>query len=362
MKEYQTKYYVIYSDLDEATVKEATARITTMAEEYHERTKDFAGSVRKRLPVYLFSNFEDYKGAGGVGVGFFSGDRLMAWVPNGGAALNWRTLQHEGFRQFASQAVGYAIPVWVNEGLGEYFGEGVWTGDALVTGVVSSERLSRVKTMISGGQLRPFDQMFFLNYMQWISQFDMKNYDQAWAMVHFLVNGDNQKYRKAFSQFLRDCSNGKDALGAFQAHFGANLKPFQDRFTAWWQALPAEPTPDLYATAVVHTYTSFLARANAAKQTFKDWDEFLAAAKGGTLQSPPDSALPPSLLDTAVSSAAGGNGTWSLNVAGKSPKVVFTRADGVVFTGDFTAEGKDSKEFKTRVAITRPAPRPAAEK
>ena len=34
------------------------------------------------------------------------------------------------------------MPTWLNEGLAEYFGEGIFTGDGFVTGVISPERLA----------------------------------------------------------------------------------------------------------------------------------------------------------------------------------------------------------------------------
>ena len=352
MKEYQTKYYVIYSDHDEATVKEATARITAMAEEYYERTKDFSGKIHQRLPFYLYSNPDDYKAAGGIGAGYYTNDKLMACVPKG-STYSWHIVQHEGFHQFVGQVMRGSMPVWVNEGLAEYFAEGIWTGDAFVTGAATSWRLERVRGMIAKGELRPFDQMFALTSEQWRANLDMRNYDQAWAMVHFLVNADDHKYRKAFSDFLKDCSKGKGPLALFQQRFGADLKPFEDRFKAWWASPASEPSPDLYATAVVQIYTSFLARVTAAKQAFKTWDEFFASAKAATLQSPPDAWLPTSLLSTAVNSRTGQGGTWALDLSGRQPKVVFTRADGIEFAGQYSPDGKG---FKTRVDVKRPEP------
>ena len=41
------------SDLDADSVKEATLRVTQMAEEYHARTKSFAGAIQSRLRITL---------------------------------------------------------------------------------------------------------------------------------------------------------------------------------------------------------------------------------------------------------------------------------------------------------------------
>src|SRR5438445_154730 len=77
---YQTPYYTIHTDLDPDDVREASMRMTHMAEEYRARTRDFSGEVRQRLAVYLFRKEADYRAAGGPddSEGVFLTDRLMA--------------------------------------------------------------------------------------------------------------------------------------------------------------------------------------------------------------------------------------------------------------------------------------------
>src|SRR4051812_11323093 len=55
---YETKYYVIYTDLDRDSVQDVAVRITKMAEVYRDRTRDFSGSIRRKLPFVLFKNRE----------------------------------------------------------------------------------------------------------------------------------------------------------------------------------------------------------------------------------------------------------------------------------------------------------------
>src|SRR4051812_34030066 len=60
MQTYSSPYYTIYSDLEPERVQEALLRMTRMAEEYHERTKEFSGAIRQKFPFYLFRNSDDY--------------------------------------------------------------------------------------------------------------------------------------------------------------------------------------------------------------------------------------------------------------------------------------------------------------
>src|SRR5262245_11386770 len=64
LKQYDSPYYVIHTDLTGDDVKEASVRMTRMAEEYYNRTRDFSGQINSRLPFKLFKNRKDYIAAG----------------------------------------------------------------------------------------------------------------------------------------------------------------------------------------------------------------------------------------------------------------------------------------------------------
>src|SRR5690606_512182 len=87
MKRYESDYYILHTDLGDEAAREATIRVTRMAEEYYERTKEFSGRIRTKFPFFLFANLDDYHRAGGVpgSGGVFMGDpingfRLMAFA------------------------------------------------------------------------------------------------------------------------------------------------------------------------------------------------------------------------------------------------------------------------------------------
>ncbi|MBV8782403.1 MAG: hypothetical protein JO353_13490, partial [Phycisphaerae bacterium] len=128
---YETRYYNVFTDLDPERAREACIRMTKMAEEYHARTAGFAGNIAEKLPFYLFKSADEYYAAGGLpkSAGVFNGERLMAMAdPRIGKEI-WHVVQHEGFHQFVHAVIGGEIPIWVNEGMAEYFGESIFTGD-----------------------------------------------------------------------------------------------------------------------------------------------------------------------------------------------------------------------------------------
>lgn len=355
LKAYKTKYYVIYTDLDVDTAREAAARMTAMAEEYHRRTKGFAGTIRKRLPFYLFSNAEDYHAAGAPGgsTGVYTGRRLMVVATKSRGEGVWRTVQHEGFHQFAHVVIRGSLPVWVNEGLAKYFGQGVWTGDGFVTGLISPGQLRRVKSQISAGKMLPLAEMLSMTRKKWNEKLDIRNYDQAWSLVHFLAHADDGKYREAFSDFINDISKGRAYKAAFMRRFGRDIGMFQARYTEWWATLPDNPTADLYTKAVVQTLTGYLARAYSQEQSFETAEEFFEAAREKKLKYAREQWLPPTLLDRAVGQSAKLK-EWSLGGAKGARELKLARPDGTVFVGTFTL--KSGTVDTVVVRIVRPAP------
>jgi hypothetical protein len=301
LKTYDSPYYTVHSDLEKDRVQEALLRMTRMAEEYHARTKDFSGVIRHKFPFYLFTEADDYHAAGGMagsaGVFIVRGNeaRLMAIAGKRDTKFTWHVVQHEGFHQFAHAVIGGDLPIWVNEGLAEYFGEGIFTGDGYVTGVVSPTRAKRIKHSIENKRFKSIQDMMLLTHQRWNAEMNPSNYDMAWSMTHFLAHGENGKYQGAFAQFVRDIGRNRPWDKAWEANFGS-ADGFEKKWSDYWLKLDPLVTKDLYVKAAVSAMTSFLGRAVTQKQSFDNLDEFMRVAKGGTLKIPDTDWLPPSLI------------------------------------------------------------------
>ena len=301
MQAYQSPYYDIFTDVGPERAQEAILRMTRMAEEYHERTKEFSGVIRTKFPFYLFKNGADYYAAGGMtgssGVFMVRGSeaKLMAIAGEKNTNGTWHVVQHEGFHQFAHAVIGGDLPSWLNEGLAEYFGEGIFTGDGMVTGVISPNRCKRVQDEIKNKRFKSIKQMMLLSHAQWNAEMDVTNYDMAWSMAHFLAHGDNGKYQGAFSNFVRDIGRNRTWDRAWESNFGS-AEGFEKQWSEWWLALDPYVTKDLYVKAVVSTICSYVGRAGTQKQTFDNLDEFAKNAKEGTLKIAQEDWLPPTLI------------------------------------------------------------------
>jgi len=385
LKAYPSRYYVIYTDLGDEVAAEASARMTAMAEEYHRRTRGFAGVIRHRLPFYLYARAEDYRAAGGLpgSAGQYDSGRrvLMALAGRRPSLSLWHTVQHEGFHQFVHLAIGGRVPIWINEGLAEYFGAGIWTGDSFVTGLIASRRLEAVKQHIKKNQIMPFSNFLAITGDQWRGAFDQRqkdghksesssktgrdksdgdtpkvnrvriNYDQAWSMVHFLIHAEGGRYRKSFAGLISDISAGTNWKRSFQKRFGTNIEAFQKRYCGWWLALPSDATRDLTIKAHLATLTSFLARATSQGQSFADVAQFLGEARAGRLKCHPAQKLPASLLERSLVDIRGWNRGWRFDDTGSGPiRLVLAWPDGTTFTGSFTIGGGRCGNVKVTVA------------
>jgi hypothetical protein len=106
-----------------------------------------------------------------------------------------------------------------------------------------------VKVMIEEERHIPFLGMLTADGRQWQELVGAgaadRYYNQAWSMVHFLVYGDDTKYRMPFERFLRLVNHGTPADAAFVEVFGADLDAFERR----WKAYAQEAKPSAFMTA-----------------------------------------------------------------------------------------------------------------
>lgn len=358
LNRFETKYYILHTDLDAEGVREAFLRLDCMVDEYVRRTRGFRGRINKRLPFYLFVNPADYYAAGGWpgSAGLFQGDRLMAIAGPQLRAGNWHIVQHEGFHQFVDAVIKGDIPIWVNEGLAEYFGEALFTGDGYVSGVIPPYRLRRVKKQISEGNFKTIPEMMLLEHEAWKKAMAQANYDQAWSMVHFLAHGEDGKYQQRLIAFAQEVGRGLQWERAWLRHFGRDTEAFEARWREYWTELPDHPTADLYAETTVTIMTHHLARAASQKQTFDTAEAFFEAARAGRLKAHAQDWLPPSLLHGALAQIEDA-GAWSLRKKGKQMSLVCATLGGKTFTGRYKLRKRQvAKVTVQEKSATKPRP------
>ena len=352
LRRYEIPEYVIHTDLPPEAAREVSARMSAIAAEYGRRAKGFGKLPEEKLSLYLFTRREDYYRAGGVPgtAGFYTGRALVAsTLGERDLEALWMTLQHEGFHQFVDRVVGGRWPVWLNEGLAEYFALGIWTGDGFVMGAVPPEALQRVQALIRGGKAVAPDKMLAMAAADWRKNVQGARYDQAWSMVYFLIHGDQGRYRGALGGFIEDVAASRPGRQAFEQRFGKNYAGFRGKWEAYWLGQGPSPTKDLYTQSVVATLTSFLARAHLQGLRFESVEAFFHAAGAGKIDTTPRGYeglfLPAGLLKIALARIRGWEVAWSLETRASAPALKMVAGDKT-FLGTFTLRGEKRPEVK----------------
>jgi hypothetical protein len=340
LRPYDTPYYVIHTDLPPAGAAEAVVRMTRLSEVLRRQTRELGltGRIDRRLPFYLFARRDDYlaTGAPPESAGAFLGDRLVAAADDGRGRPAWHVVQHEAFHQFAAATRGAEFPGWLSEGLGEYFGEALFTGDGYVTGVVPAWRGERVKKSLAEDAFLPFDSFVLRSQDDWNEARVLSHYDQAWSLVQFLLHGEDGRHRERVVRYIGALAAGREPRRAWESSFG-DLADLPERWRRYWSEMPNDGAADLQTEAAVATVTSFLARAVAAGQSIDTFDSFAAAARARKLEQTERDWLPPLLLHQALGLLPKG-ATWRFERDTTGGRVVATLASGATVTGTYALQ------------------------
>jgi predicted secreted protein len=214
---------------------------------------------------------------------------LAAFLEGQGRDALRRTLQHEAFHQFAHNAISPNLPVWLNEGLAQLFEECIWTGTEFWLGQVPPRRLRQLEADVKARRLIDFVTFTGMSSEEWAARLARDHaagatqYNQSWAMVHFLVNAKDEngkeKYRPRLVRLLELIHNGADPQEAFVQAFSNNYKGFQERFVEYVGDLKATPE----ATMIEHqgVLADLLTELRSRGQKFSTMSELQSAAVRG---------------------------------------------------------------------------------
>lgn len=288
LRELNTLHYRIHTDLDNALAGELGTLLDNMYAEYAKRLAIFQSGAIPRLEVYLFRTQHDYmdfskgrlRNTGGV----FVPDQnlLAAFLELQGRDTLRRTLQHEAFHQFAFNAISPELPIWLNEGLAQFFEEGLWNGDGFLLGEVPPRRIRQLQADLKGDRLVSFSTLLAMTPNQWSQRLTSNRadgatqYNQSWAMVHFLAMAKDADgdflYRPRLLKMLRLLHEGARADQAFERAFGNNIAGFERHFVGY--GLTLRPTPE--ATLIEHNdvLADLLIDLSRDGRRFDDIDSF----------------------------------------------------------------------------------------
>ncbi len=248
----QTEHYSIETDVSPEFAHLVGAHMEEIFKEYSRRFGNY-GQMKLRFRVAVFDDEEEYwrvappqvKGSTGVFVAY---DQLLAAHRHGRTTEEvLRTLYHEGFHQFMYSLVSQKCPIWLNEGLAEYFSEATWNGDGFTTGQVPTLRLHTVQSAIARGNYIPLAELFSMGSGRWLQNVSTDShradlhYSQAWSVAQFVIHAEGGRYAGMLDRFLKELSEREDEAEAFRVSFGTDVQAFE---RAWAQyVMSLRPSP-----------------------------------------------------------------------------------------------------------------------
>ena len=258
LNHFESRAYDIYTNLTAPEAREFGRHMDLIYREYSRRFSVLQGKERGKQNLYLLRTRQDYVDAmrefgidasatGGMFFWGSAGTGLATWVEGLSQDQVFATLQHEGFHQFAHSKLGRDLPLWVNEGLAEYFGSAIVVDNNVRLGIVDADRVEKLRTAIRQDQAVPFDELLNTTSEQWFANMNggssrgSLQYDQSWSIVHFLIHGDRGRYQDAFANYLVLISRGRDHEQAFFESFRSNnTGPFAQRWLNFIENVEAD--------------------------------------------------------------------------------------------------------------------------
>ncbi|KPK65464.1 MAG: hypothetical protein AMK73_02915 [Planctomycetes bacterium SM23_32] len=249
---HETEHYRIETDISAQFTRLVGMHMEEIFKEYSRRFAEY-GEVRQRFNVAVFSTEEGYLSEvppqvrGSTGVFIASKQLLAAHAEDRTPEEVLRTLYHEGFHQFMFEVVSREAPIWLNEGLAEYFSEATWNGREFELGQVPTTRLHTVQQALRDGSYVRIGQLLTLNPDQWLQNVRTDahraslHYSESWSVVHFLIHGDNGRNASLLNDYLREIARSKPPERAFADVFKVDAGTFERLWGAYVMSL--EPSP-----------------------------------------------------------------------------------------------------------------------
>ena len=270
---FRSRHYTIHTDLrDRETLETYGRHMDLVFDAFQRRFRDYRPRHDQHMPLYLFRTREGYQNflrghgidpnnSGGMFFVVKNARGLATWTHGRGRETVFEVLQHEGFHQFAWNYLGSDLPIWVNEGLAQYFEDGVIVHGRFKTGFADALRIRVLRDAFANGRGPHVREVLDIDDEAWRrtvtadARAGERLYAQAWSVVYFLIHGDGERYQRHFAAYLKLVSRsagqrrGDDGQedDAFRAAFRLDdLEPMQQRWSAF--AKSHRPDPVTIAT------------------------------------------------------------------------------------------------------------------
>lgn len=255
---FRSDHYLIHTNLSREETVPFGRHMDAVFTQYQQRFSGFVARDLGPMPLYLLRTREDYirflaehdidaTHSGGLYFVTHTLRGLATWAESDNRARTFRVLQHEGFHQFAWKYIGPNLPVWLNEGLAQYFEDAVLVDGRMSAGLATRGRIARVRNAIAEGDARHLRRLNAITGTQWNETLRHHPddaavlYAQSWSIVYYLIHAGDGDYQPQLVEYLKLLSQGNGSDEAMLLAFGRQgLSALQDG----WLAFARDQQPD----------------------------------------------------------------------------------------------------------------------
>lgn len=122
---------------------------------------------------------------------------------------------HEGWHQFTQATFREALPIWLEEGIAVGMEGFRWSDDgerATFLAWSNLERYDRLRELVAAGRRVPLESLLTQRPQDLLQDSGLATLDyyaQAWALVHFLREGEGGRYEAGLERIVRDAAQGR---------------------------------------------------------------------------------------------------------------------------------------------------------
>lgn len=284
----RTKHFHLVGDANEKNMRKAAIRMEqfrTAFQTLFSRAK-FNDAIPMTVVVFRDETsykpfLPEYKGKKRENIaGYFVSNRDINYITINAELLDEQlyplaTIFHE-YTHLILDANLKNIPVWLHEGLAEYY-ETLKVEDDGKKVIIGSPQ-SYHALLLREKPLIPLKEMFAVDHNS--KAYNEGNrasifYAESWALIHYMLQGENGKYAKLLPVFMGRLTEGDDPETAFTQTFQMSLKQMEDQLDQYVRRFTMQVVSYNFAKPLVTEADITLEPLSEADRWFHQGDLFL---------------------------------------------------------------------------------------
>lgn len=259
-RKFETAHFTLYTKEGEPSARQVLEHLERVRATYQLLTGSKM-ETPERPRVVLFGSKGEYQPY--AMPGYSDAYYMNGWgrdhIVLSGLKSDWqRVLNHEYFHLFSRHA-GFRLPVWLEEGLADYYSTMRMTDKDVSVGLPVDNHLKFLNS--AAGSPAPLGSIFAVSRSTRHSA-DLRStlllYAQGWALTHMTFM--DAQFRPRADEFFRLMKDGADAYAAYQSVYGLSSAELDKRFLDYLSrsryAYTRQPVAGLAAEVTVGAATA----------------------------------------------------------------------------------------------------------